>query len=89
MYSQQVSSINRVLRNLASEKQQAGPPGVDGMFDKLRMLSGQSAWGGRLAWYPGTALPGAGEGQPRHTPPLLLLMLLWLRLTRLQDLPYI
>ena len=57
-----MSSINRVLRNLASEKQQVGPPRVDGMFDKLRMLSGQTNWGGRLPWYPGTTLPSAGEG---------------------------
>ncbi|KAF7245544.1 Paired box protein Pax-6 [Varanus komodoensis] len=51
-----VSSINRVLRNLASEKQQMG---ADGMYDKLRMLNGQSGtWGTRPGWYPGTSVPG-------------------------------
>ncbi|XP_068169618.1 paired box protein Pax-6-like [Antennarius striatus] len=48
-----VSSINRVLRNLASDKQQMG---AEGMFDKLKMLSGQTTWGGRSGWYPGTTL---------------------------------
>uniref|UniRef100_A0A8C0V3R6 Paired box protein Pax-6 n=1 Tax=Cyanistes caeruleus TaxID=156563 RepID=A0A8C0V3R6_CYACU len=48
-----VSSINRVLRNLASEKQQMG---ADGMYDKLRMLNGQTGtWGTRPGWYPGTS----------------------------------
>ncbi|MEQ2162009.1 Paired box protein Pax-6 [Goodea atripinnis] len=52
----QVSSINRVLRNLASEKQQMG---ADGMYDKLRMLNGQTGtWGTRPGWYPGTSVPG-------------------------------
>lgn len=52
----QVSSINRVLRNLASEKQQMG---ADGMYDKLRMLNGQAGtWGTRPGWYPGTSVPG-------------------------------
>uniref|UniRef100_A0A8C7N1F9 Paired box 6 n=1 Tax=Oncorhynchus kisutch TaxID=8019 RepID=A0A8C7N1F9_ONCKI len=51
-----VSSINRVLRNLASEKQQMG---ADGMYDKLRMLNGQTGtWGTRPGWYPGTSVPG-------------------------------
>ncbi|XP_029909485.1 paired box protein Pax-6 isoform X1 [Myripristis murdjan] len=51
-----VSSINRVLRNLASDKQQMGAVGAEGMFDKLRILNGQSNWGGRSGWYPGTTL---------------------------------
>ncbi|XP_066504751.1 paired box protein Pax-6 isoform X13 [Hoplias malabaricus] len=51
-----VSSINRVLRNLASEKQQMG---ADGMYEKLRMLNGQAGtWGTRPGWYPGTSVPG-------------------------------
>uniref|UniRef100_A0A671PG48 Paired box protein Pax-6-like n=1 Tax=Sinocyclocheilus anshuiensis TaxID=1608454 RepID=A0A671PG48_9TELE len=51
-----VSSINRVLRNLASEKQQMG---ADGMYDKLRMLNGQTGtWGTRPGWYPGMSVPG-------------------------------
>ncbi|XP_078139102.1 paired box protein Pax-6-like isoform X2 [Centroberyx gerrardi] len=57
-----VSSINRVLRNLASDKQQMGAVGTEGMFDKLRMLNGQSNWGGRSGWYPGTTLTSSAEG---------------------------
>lgn len=63
----QVSSINRVLRNLASEKQQMG---ADGMYDKLRMLNGQTGtWGTRPGWYPGTSVPGQptqGKGGQAH-----------------------
>lgn len=66
----QVSSINRVLRNLASEKQQMG---ADGMYDKLRMLNGQTGtWGTRPGWYPGTSVPGQpaqGKGQPGRRSP--------------------
>lgn len=61
----QVSSINRVLRNLASEKQQMG---ADGMYDKLRMLNGQTGtWGTRPGWYPGTSVPGQpNQGEPYY-----------------------
>ncbi|XP_028286618.1 paired box protein Pax-6-like [Parambassis ranga] len=51
-----VSSINRVLRNLASDKQQMGTVGGEGIFDKLKMLNVQSTWGGRSGWYAGTTL---------------------------------
>uniref|UniRef100_A0A673CEL7 Paired box protein Pax-6 n=1 Tax=Sphaeramia orbicularis TaxID=375764 RepID=A0A673CEL7_9TELE len=60
-----VSSINRVLRNLASDKQQFSTIGGEGMFDKLKMLNVQSTWGGRSAWYPGTTLTG---NQPNQRP---------------------
>lgn len=59
--SHQVSSINRVLRNLASDKQQMGTVGAEGMFDKLKMLNGQSTWGGRSGWYTGSTLTASGK----------------------------
>uniref|UniRef100_UPI0037E959DC paired box protein Pax-6-like isoform X2 n=1 Tax=Semicossyphus pulcher TaxID=241346 RepID=UPI0037E959DC len=51
-----VSSINRVLRNLTSDKQQMGTVGAEVMFDKLKMLNGQTTWGGRSGWYTGTTI---------------------------------
>ncbi|XP_015242919.1 PREDICTED: paired box protein Pax-6-like [Cyprinodon variegatus] len=51
-----VSSINRVLRNLATDKNQMGSGASEGMFDKLKMLNVQGSWGGRSGWYAGTTV---------------------------------
>ncbi|XP_071809556.1 paired box protein Pax-6-like isoform X2 [Asterias amurensis] len=56
-----VSSINRVLRSLAAEKNM----GHDAMFDKLRMLNGQ--WPRPGTWYsPNASMPGQHMTQMNH-----------------------
>ncbi|GAB0091202.1 paired box protein Pax-6 [Sergentomyia squamirostris] len=57
-----VSSINRVLRNLASQKEQQVQQQNETVYDKLRMFNGQT---GSWAWYPG----GAGPTHPLSLPP--------------------
>ncbi|XP_065580111.1 paired box protein Pax-6-like isoform X1 [Artemia franciscana] len=70
-----VSSINRVLRNIASSKDLPGQQNTvqqsESMYDRLRAINGQNSWSRNGSWYP-SGLPsqtmGVGTCSPPYTP---------------------